>query len=126
MWPSPELQWQISAFALAAIGAALLLSTVLNNNRLTRMGNIVGGFGAGVAALGIAAALYPVPAITAKEILAMWLGSLGMIIIAIVMVSQSPSRLRWVFVACGGVCLLLNFWAIALLLWIATVSAGGV
>jgi hypothetical protein len=126
MWPSPESQWLISAFALAAIGAAWLLSAMLDNNRLRRMGNIVGGFGAGVAALGIAAALNPVPGITAKEILAMWLASLGMIIIAIVMVSQSPSRPRWVFVACGVVCLLLNVWAIALLLWIATVSPGGV
>ena len=126
MWPSPEFQWLISAFALAAIGAAWLSSTMLDNNRLTRMGNIVGGFGAGVAALGITAALNPVPGITAKEILAMWLASLGMIIVAIVMVSQSPSRPRWVFAACGVVCLMLNVWAIALLLWIATVSPGGV
>jgi hypothetical protein len=49
-----------------------------------------------------------------------------MIVSAIVMVSQSPSKLRWVFVACGVTCLLLNVWAIALLLWIATVSSGGV
>jgi hypothetical protein len=99
---------------------------MLNNNRSARMGNFVGGFGAGVAALGIAAALNPVPGVNAKEILGMWFVSLGMLIISIVMVSQSPSRPRWVFVACGVVCLLLNVWAIALLLWIATVSPGGV
>jgi hypothetical protein len=130
MWPSPEFQWLISAFALAVFGAAWMLSAMLSNNLLARMGNIVGGFGAGVAAIGIATALNPVPGITAKEILAIWLASLGMIIvgiiIGIVMASQSPSPLRWVFVACGVVCLLLNVWAIALLLWIATVSPGGV
>lgn len=76
--------------------------------------------------LGIAAALHPLPGITAKEIVILWLGSLGMLVAAIAMVSQSPSRLRWVFVACGAVCLMLNVWAIAVLLWIATVSPGGV
>lgn len=126
MWPSPEFQLLISAFALAAIGAAWLLSTMLDNNRHARIGNIVGGFGAGVAALGIAFVLNPVQGITAKEVLAIWITSLGMIIIAMVMLSQSPSRPQRVFIACGVVCLLLNVWAIALLLWIATVSPGGV
>ena len=62
----------------------------------------------------------------AKEIVLLWLASLGMIITAIVLVSQSPSRSRWVFVACGVICLMLNVWAVAILLWIATVSSGGV
>jgi hypothetical protein len=99
---------------------------LLSKHRLTSLGNIVGGVGAGVAALGIAATLNPVPGIYAQEILGMWTLSLGMITVAIVLVSQSPSPLRWVFVACGVMCLLLNLWAIALLLWIATVSPGGV
>lgn len=126
MWPRPEFQWLLTAIALAGTGVAWLSATTFADDRLTRVGNIVGGLGAGVAALGVAAALRPVPGITAKEIVILWLGSLGMIITAIVMVSQSPSRSRWVFVACGGVSLVLNVWAVAVLLWIATVSPGGV
>jgi hypothetical protein len=126
MWPRPESQWLVTAIALAVVGAAWLSATMFAHDRLTRVGNIVGGVGAGVAALGIAAALHPVPGVTAKEIMLLWQGSLGMIIAAIVMVSQRPSRWRWVFVTCGGVCLMLNVWAIAVLLWIATVSPGGV
>ena len=126
MWPGPEFQWLLTAVALAVVGAAWLSSTMFADDRLTRVGNIVGGLGAGVAALGTAAALHPVPGITAKEIVLLWLASLGMIITAIVMVSQNPSRLRWFFVACGAVCLMLNLWAVAILLWIATVSSGGV
>jgi hypothetical protein len=126
MWPNPEFQWLLSAFALAAIGATWLLSTMFSSNRRTSIGNIVGGAGAGVAALGIATALNPVPGIAAQELLGMWLVSLSMISIAIFMVSLSPSHLRWVYVACGVVSLLLNVWAVALLLWIATVSPGGV
>lgn len=126
MLPSPEFQLAVSALALAAIGASWLLCTMFNSHRLTRLGNIAGGIGAGVAALGIAAFLNPVPGITAKEILAIWLASLGMIIVAIVMVSLNPSRLRLVFIAGGVVSLLLNLWAVALFLWIATVSPGGV
>jgi hypothetical protein len=77
MWPSPEFQLLISAYALAAIGSAWLLSTTLSNNRLTSIGNVVGGLGAGVAALGIAAALNPPPGITAREILGIWLSFAG-------------------------------------------------
>jgi len=126
MWPRPESQWLLTAVALAATGAAWLLSTMFASDRLTRAGNLVGGLGAGVAALGVAAALHPLPGITAREIVVLWLASLGMIITAIVLVSQSPFRSRWVFVACGAVCLMLNVWAFAMLLWIATVSPGGV
>ncbi len=126
MLPSPEFQWLVSAYALAVIGAAWCLSILLSDHRLTSIGNIVGGIGAGVAALGIAAALNPVPGIYAQELLGIWMLSLSMIIVAIVIAAVRPSPLRWVFVATGVVCLLLNLWAIMLLLWIATVSPGGV
>ncbi len=56
----------------------------------------------------------------------MWTISLGMVFVATFLVSHNPTQLRWVFVACGVVCLLLIFWAIVLLFWIATVSPGGV
>lgn len=126
MLPGPELQLLVSGFAMAAIGAALILSTMFDHNRLTRIGNIAAGIGAFVTALGIAAVLNPVQGITAKEVLAIWIASLGLLIVATAMPSQSPSRTRRVFVACRVVCLLLNVWAIVLLLWIATVSPGGV
>lgn len=126
MLPSPELQLLVSALALAAIGAAWLLSILLSDHRLTTVGSIVGGIGAGVAALGIAAVLNPVTGIDAKGVLGMWMLSLGMIVVAIVLVAVPPSRTRWFLVASGVVCLLLNLWAIALFLWIATVSPGGV
>lgn len=126
MWPRPEFQWFLTAVALAGTGAAWLACTMFASDRRTRAGNLVGGLGAGVAALGVAAALHPLPGMTAREIVVLWLASLGMIITAIVMVSQSPLRSRWVFVACGAMCLMLNVWAIAILLWIATVSPGGI
>ena len=126
MWSNAVIPWQATAVALVTIGASWLVSALLSNDRHARVASVLGGLGAGVAALGIAAVLNPVSWITAKEILGVWLVSLGMILVAIIMLSQGKSPSRRIFVACGVVCLLLNVWAIGLLLWIATVSPGGV
>lgn len=126
MWPSSNFQLFLNGFALTAIGAMLILSAMLSIDRVARIGVLISGLGAGVAALGIAAFLNPIQGVAAREIFGIWMVSSGMLFAATVILAQSRSRMRRVFVVCSVACLMLNAWAVAVLLWVAAVSAGGV